>query len=127
VGTDPFIKIVRPLNYMETLAVDSPEPFVLELIKQAISQNWPVEISTGDTLIVHGAGSRAYLHMDVTLDTPGKFRLLLDYSDVELAKSLLEKIADAPDVIVDNDFGTVLPGNKFVERIRTERSWNWRS
>jgi hypothetical protein len=112
---------------METLTIDSAEPFSLELIQQAILKNWPVEVSNAETLIVHGAGSRAFLHVDVTSSALGKHRLLLDYSDVELAKSLVEAIADAPDVLVNNDFGTVLPGNQFVARIRAERGWNWRS
>jgi hypothetical protein len=111
---------------METLTLDSAKPFSLELIKHAILQNWHVKVSNGDTLIVHGSESRAYLHVDVTSNSPGQHRLLLDYSDVELAKSLVERIADVSDLIVDNDFGTVLPGNQFVARIKAERGWNWR-
>lgn len=112
---------------METLTINSAKPFALQLIQEAISRNWPVEVSNAETLIVHGAGSRAYLHAAVTSSAPDKHRLMIDYSDVELAKSLVEIIADTPDVIVNNDFGTVLPGNQFVARIRAERGWNWRS
>ena len=35
-------------------------------------------------------------------------------------------IADDPDLVVNNDFGTVLPGNQFVERIRWNAGWDWR-
>jgi hypothetical protein len=111
---------------METLSIDSTRSFSLELIQRAISQDWCVEASKADTLVVHGTGSRAYLHLDVTSTAPGMHRLLLDYSDVEFAKSLVERIADDPDVIVNNDFGTVLPGNQFVARIKADRGWNWR-
>jgi hypothetical protein len=45
---------------------------------------------------------------------------------VELAKSILEKIADDFAVTVDNDFGTVLPGDQFVARCKSERGWDWR-
>jgi hypothetical protein len=113
---------------METLTINYAKPFSLELIRGAISQDWSVEASHANTLVVHGDGSRAYLHPDETLNASGRwYCLLVDYSDVELAKNLIERIADAPDVIVDNDFGTVLPGDQFVARIRAERKWNWHS
>jgi len=57
----------------------------------------------------------------------GMHRLLLDYSDVELAKSLVERIADDSEFTVNNDFGTILPGNEFVARVKKEMGWNWRS
>ena len=111
---------------METLSITTPKAFSLELVQRALCQDWQVEASEAETLIVHGPGSRAYLHFDTTPSPSEPHRLLLDYSDVELAKSLVEKIADGPDFIVDNDFGTILPGKQFVARIRSERGWNWR-
>ena len=55
------------------------------------------------------------------------FKLLVDYSDVEFVKAVLEKIADDPALIVDNDLGTALSGDKFVARCKTEPDWNWRN
>jgi hypothetical protein len=112
---------------METLSISSTEPFSLELIQRAIARDWQVEASEANTLVVHGPGSRAYLHLHPTESSSGTHSLLLDYSDVELAKTLLERIADDPALTVDNDFGTVLPGNQFVARIKSERGWNWRT
>jgi hypothetical protein len=112
---------------METLAIESTKPFSLDLIQRVLSQTWQVEASTANTLIVHGNKSRAYLHPDVTLKAPGTYRLLIDYSDVQFVKDLVERIADDPAVTVNNDFGTILPGNQFAARIKNERGWDWRS
>jgi len=90
------------LEHMETLSITSSKAFSLELVQRTLCQDWRVEASGEETLIVHGPGSRAYLHFDATPTPPELHRLLLDYSDVELAKSLLEKIADDPDLIVDH-------------------------
>ena len=40
-------------------------------------------------------------------------------------KKVIEVIADDPNVVADNDFGTVLPGDQFVAKIRAERGWDW--
>jgi hypothetical protein len=34
--------------------------------------------------------------------------------------------ADRPDVAVGNDFGTVLPGDRFVALLRERPDWDWR-
>ncbi|MBF0503107.1 MAG: hypothetical protein HQM09_23475 [Candidatus Riflebacteria bacterium] len=101
-------------------------PFSLEKLEEIISTRWNTEKSAVDTLVIHGVNSRSYLHLDSELPEEKMFRLLIDYSDIELIKSLLEEIANDADVIIDNDFGTVLPGNQFIERCRTEKEWDWR-
>jgi len=98
----------------------------MTLIETALSKDWRVETSSDNRLVVHGMNSRAYLYPDVESEKAGSCRLLLDYSDIELAKSLVEKIANDPALTVDNDFGTVLPGNEFVARCKTEGGWDWR-
>jgi len=110
---------------MDTVTIDSKRPFSLELIQRTIAPYWPIDTSY-NTLCVTGPGSRVYLHVDTTPEVEGMHRLLVDYSDVALAKSVVEKIADDSDVTVDNGFGTILPGNEFVARIQTEKGWNWR-
>jgi hypothetical protein len=110
---------------METLSIESKKPFSLELIRVVLSKHWRVDLTAAD-LSVHGTGSRAYLHLDNASKEHGLRTLLMDYSDVELAKSLVEKIADDPTLTVDNDFGTILPGDEFVARIQSDRNWNWR-
>ena len=98
----------------------------MEFVESTLAKDWRVEPSPDNTLVVHGARSRAYLHPDAESDDAGRYRLLLDYSDVELAKSLLEKIANDAALSVDNDFGTVLPGNEFVTRCKSKGGWDWR-
>lgn len=53
-------------------------------------------------------------------------RLLIDYSDAELAKAILAVMANYDSVVVDNDFGTVVPGDEFVAMTREDENWNWR-
>jgi hypothetical protein len=111
---------------METLSIESKERLDLRAIAGMLSPSWRIETSPGNTITVHGEKSRAYLHPDTQMTEYGMNRLLLDYSDIELAKKLIEIIADDPNLKVDNDFGTVLPGDKFVARCRADRGWDWR-
>lgn len=111
---------------METLSIRSRTPPSLRTIEAALSRIGPVERSPEETLVVHGRSGRAYLYRDPTLKGPDEFGLLLDYSDVELAKQVLHEIADDPGVTIDNDFGTVLPGDEFLARCRSTKDWDWR-
>jgi hypothetical protein len=95
-------------------------------LELALSRIATVERSLEETLVVHGNNGRAYLYLDPALKGPNEFALLLDYSDVELAKQILNEIADDPEVTIDNDFGTVLPGDQFLWRCRSTKDWDWR-
>lgn len=117
----------NPKQVMETLSIKSKKPFSLADLRDTLSKHFPVEPSYTDTLAVHGTGSRAYLYLDSECNDIDLFGLLIDYSDVELVKALLQEIADDPDLTVDNDFGTVLSGSQFVSRCRKEPDWNWRN
>lgn len=111
---------------METLSIISKKPFSITGIESTLSKSWRVETSSDNTLVVHGSPSRAYVYPDAHLENTEGFRLLLDYSDVELAKSILERIANDSALTVDNDFGTVLSGSEFVARCKSETGWDWR-
>ena len=111
---------------METVAIRSKKPFSPDTLKKVLSEHWPVEDSSANTIVVHGPTSRAYLSLDPDLNGPTEFCLQIDYSDVEFVKSLIQNVADSAYVIVDNDFGTVLPGNDFVSRCKAEKGWDWR-
>src|SRR5262245_16808574 len=111
---------------METLANTATKPFSLENLKKVLSQHWQIEDSPEHTVVVHGPGSRAYLSLDPEFNGPDKFCLQIDYSDVELVKDIVKRIADDPTLIVDNDFGTAIPGNEFVARCKAESGWDWR-
>jgi hypothetical protein len=90
-------------------------------------KSWRVDRSTDDTLVVHGNGARAYIYMETESAADGsQHRLLLDYSDVNLAKALVECLADDVALTVNNDFGTVLPGDRFVARCKSDKDWDWR-
>jgi hypothetical protein len=111
---------------METLSIKSKQPFSLDSLQTALSRHWHVEESTDDTLVVHGTNARAYLHPIKEFGTDERFGLLVDYSDMELAKKIVEIIADNPAVTIDNDFGTILPGDQFVARCKSVEGWDWR-
>src|SRR6516162_9579364 len=50
----------------------------------------------------------------------------IDYSDINLCKAVLLSIADDPQVLIDNDHGTLLPGPDFVRLLRSQQGWDWR-
>ena len=111
---------------METIAIKSHKPFSLDHLKDTLSKHWPVEISAHGALVVHGADSRAYVEPGAESENDDLFELQINYSDVELAKAVLRDIADDPELIVDNDFDTVLTGSEFVARCKAEPDWDWR-
>jgi hypothetical protein len=87
---------------------------------------WKVDFSPGDTITVYGDDSRVYIHPDGRVDAKNNLRVMIDHSDIDFVKKVIEIVADAPAIIIDNDFGTVLPGSEFVDRCRTEKGWDWR-
>jgi hypothetical protein len=110
---------------MDTVYIESAKQIAPRDLRPILSQRWLVEDSAGGGLVVHGADSRVYILTEVDPDKPNRHQLLLNYSDVGLVKAVLEVIADDPELVVDNDFGVVMPGDKFVARLRAEPTWNW--
>jgi hypothetical protein len=106
---------------METISISSQREISMTELRQTLAKHWRVEDATEGRLVVEEGNSRVYFAKSET--PPG---LSIDYSDIELVKQVLKVIADRPDFIVDNDFGTVLPGDQFVGRIRFDKHWNWR-
>jgi hypothetical protein len=111
---------------MDTLVITSSRPFSLQDIGSAVGERLRVEDTAGGGLAVLGSDSRVYMHVDPSGSGDGRFRLLLDYSDVDLAKAVLDAFADDPEITVDNDFGVVLSGKEFVARARADPGWDWR-
>ncbi|HET6250683.1 MAG TPA: hypothetical protein VFE47_23545 [Tepidisphaeraceae bacterium] len=112
---------------METLSINSKSRFSLPDFAKLLSPIVHVELSN-DTVTVRGVGSRVYLHTSPESPTAdGNWRLFLDYSDINLAKQVLERVADNPSFSVDNDFGTVLSGDAFIARCRNQPGWDWRT
>jgi hypothetical protein len=120
---------------MDTLLITSKERINLLEINRRLAQHWQVEGAAKDRLVIQESGSRVYLYLACVGGTTEankrpcdieSHQLLVDYSDVVLVKKVIVAVADNADFIVDNDFGTVLPGDQFVARINRESEWNWR-
>ena len=112
---------------METITLKAFNPFSLQHIRHALASKWEVLDAPANSLIVNNVKSRAYLYEGSEPADLNAYYLFIDYADIELAKGIIELIADDPDITVDNDFGTVLNGHEFVARIRSKRGWNWRN
>jgi len=108
---------------METVELLFSKSVSLDDLHQKLLCSWQGASVSADTLVVEDSRGRVYIHY--CDDAPGS-GIFLDYSDIELVKDVLLVIGDDPDVLIDNDFGTVLPGDQFVERIRSQPEWNWR-
>jgi hypothetical protein len=110
-----------------------------------LSEQWPVESAVRERLVVQKDDSRVYLYEDkafknsITQDgfcsraLKGFFDdaddanfFLLEYSDLEFAKKVLLAIADDEQIVIDNDFGTVMRGNEFIQKLKDESDWDWR-
>lgn len=100
----------------------------MDAIRALLEKDWTVSAANENRLVVHDSNSRAYVYT-ATSGAPQHQQnhgLLLDYSSVKLAKAIVERIANSPSLIVDNDFGTVLPGDEFVARCKKNKMWDWR-
>ena len=53
-------------------------------------------------------------------------RVWLDYYSVPLVKQILTIIGDDPTYVIDNEFNTILRGDEFVARIRSDPGWEWK-
>ena len=70
---------------MDTLSIESREPFSMELIESILSAHWRTEIAAANRLPVHGIRDRAYVFPDTESEEAGVYRVLVDYTDVALA------------------------------------------
>jgi hypothetical protein len=111
---------------MDSISITAKKKLVPIEFESTLGRRWQVGETVHGGLVVNGPSDRVYLFLESAADEHGHFKMFLDYTSVELVKEVLKEIADDPEITVDNDFGTVLPGNKFVERIRSEPNWNWR-
>lgn len=112
---------------METISITSEEPFSMQRIEKVLSAHWQVEMSHCDTLVVHGDNGRVYIHPDTELTENQMCCLLVDYFDIKLTKKLVEAIVDDHACIVDCDFNTVISGDEFVARCKSDMAWDWRA
>jgi hypothetical protein len=47
------------------------------------------------------------------------------YRGLDAAKSVIAQLADSNQMLVDNDFGTLMVGEDFVRKVVQEPNWNW--
>lgn len=112
---------------MDSITIIPNRSITLAELTLRVSQQWPVEQTPLNDLVIHGPSSRVYIRQGADVERPGIQCLFLDYSrGLQLVKQVLEIIGDDPKLTIDNDFGTVLPGNEFVARLRADPDWDWR-
>jgi hypothetical protein len=112
---------------METISITSKNKISLADVNQALAHRWRVEGAGNNRLVIQEQNNRVYLYLGPSEEKVELCQqLLIDYSDIELVKKVIQVIGNSPEMVIDNDFGTVLPGDKFVARIESAKGWNWR-
>jgi hypothetical protein len=48
------------------------------------------------------------------------------YRDIDLMKEISLLLFDKREMLIDNDFGLIMPGNEWVEMIKSRPGWDWR-
>ena len=114
---------------MDSIVIRSKRPFALEPILELLSKKWTVTAPNENRLVVHDVGERAYIYPATaeSSQSSGEYTLLIDYHSIEMAKKIVEKIADDHSLTVDNEFETILPGDEFVAKCRNNPAWDWRA
>lgn len=52
--------------------------------------------------------------------------VLLDYSSVQFVRSVALSLCEVFECVVDTDFGVVLSGIEFKDRVTAAPEWDWR-
>ncbi len=125
---------------MEAVIIVTEPDLGLGELRRAIPPTYTVEDAANGFIVISRDGGHVYLGEDTTSDEDlepedaARIRHLisnprfyvLEFSDIDLCKALLIAIADRPDILIDNDHGTLLSGTEFVELLRSRASWDWR-
>ncbi len=112
---------------MDTVTITSKRNLSLDDLKPLISRHWTTKAGQ-DRLVVEGPTSCVYIYHPL-LDgrNVDPKRIYLDYHSVDLIKKIIQVVGDDPELVIENDFGTVLPGDQFVARLRADSAWDWRA
>jgi len=108
--------------------------------KARVSSALRVVDGVGGALVIDNGAARIYVALDEHVRSElGAERLerilsivedpvffTVDFSDIDLCKTVLMSIADDPRLLVDNDHGVLLSGSEFVRVLRSQRDWDWR-
>ena len=113
---------------MDTVVVVSRTPISLTEVKKQLSCLWSLQPRGGNGWVVDGDdGGRVFIyHPKSKTGGTANEKQYLDYNSQALVKKVILLIADNPEVIVQNEFGTALFGDLFVARIKAEPGWDWR-
>lgn len=113
---------------MDSITITSRIPISLEQIGKSLSHCWKTSlVEDGQKVVIEGESQRIYIYRPtITTGAGPREEVFVDYSGVEFVKQVIPLIADSPEVIVDNDFGTVWFGDLFVAYLKAHPEWNWR-
>ncbi len=119
---------------MDTVSIFAKEEISLEAIRAqlASSKLLPRTVRVYDQkepVVVEEGNSRVYINHARPNENPKEkilTELYLDYSSLALVKTVIVIIADNPELTVENEYGTSLPGDKFVAWIKSEPNLIWR-
>jgi hypothetical protein len=112
---------------MDTVTIISKEDISLDGLRPVLARYWNLVEGGPGRVVIEEINGRVYIyHPKLDSGEIASNHLYLDYSSVDLVKRVVQVIADDPEVTVENDFGTALPGDQFVARLKSDRSWDWR-
>jgi len=113
---------------MDTVTISSAQSIALEDLKSLLANRWSIKQGRDpNRLIIEASGTHVYVYYATQEDgTPDPRRVWLDYHSVALVKEIITVIGDNPNLLIENDYGTSLPGDQFVARLRSEPGWEWR-
>jgi hypothetical protein len=124
---------------MESVMIVAPRQYDAE-IKSRLEAIGPVEVGAEGALVIDNGKSRVFVTRNkaapdeleperlerITSIVESPFFYSVDFSDIGLCRTVLEVIADDPDLVVDNDHGVMLTGPEFLRVLRTRQNWDWR-
>ncbi|MDF7811694.1 hypothetical protein [Hymenobacter sp. YC55] len=96
------------------------------------TEDFSAELANGNRIYFEYAGAvedigweevdlqrvKAYFHR-----TPYVYSLT--YRGIEFIKKALVHIANSPDYLIDNDFGTLVSGHEFAKKVQEAPDWCW--
>ncbi|RSK49954.1 hypothetical protein [Hymenobacter rigui] len=112
------------------------------LIQQKLSDtDVTIQIESGDFVTERGSRTRIYFRYDGSIEDVGWDEMELEfirhyystephvyslnYRGIEFVKEVLTLIANSSEYLIDNDCGTLLPGDEFVQKMQQNPTWYW--
>lgn len=129
---------------MQNIIFVTTNQYDLDLVQKALPSNLPSflyeEIEKRLHVIVEGEEYVRFIQDDTLseyFDEPHEIKALtllktkpifynVIFKDIEKLKLVLFSVANRADVLIDNDFGIIELGNKFIERCKKISNWDWR-